>query len=206
MARRCCISPSTLSSWPISLSATILPQDSLKLVFVATSWDYNLALLDRLEGHPLLAGVGCTNELNCSLAAEGYARANGIGVCVVTYGVGAFSAFNGVGSAYAEGFPIILISGSPNPNDIGRHLMNHSLGDYDLTYQLEMAKKITCCALSIRNAEHAPEIIDRVVQECMRQRKPGYIELPANLASSVCPRPRSSSTTLRHRSLAIRLC
>ncbi|KAJ9419458.1 hypothetical protein QL093DRAFT_2015950, partial [Fusarium oxysporum] len=71
--------------------------------------------------------VGCTNELSCSLAAEGYARGKGLGVCITSYSVGAFSAFNGVGSAYAENVPVSLISGSPNTNDIGR-LLNHNLG------------------------------------------------------------------------------
>jgi pyruvate decarboxylase len=57
--------------------------------------DYNLVLLDRLQLHPKLSEVGCANELNCSLAAEGYARANGATACIATYSVGAFSAFNG---------------------------------------------------------------------------------------------------------------
>lgn len=46
--------------------------------------DYNLILLDKLQAHPKLQEIGCTNELNCSLAAEGYARANGVAACVVT--------------------------------------------------------------------------------------------------------------------------
>ncbi|KAH7124252.1 hypothetical protein EDB81DRAFT_607412, partial [Dactylonectria macrodidyma] len=73
--------------------------------------DYNLVLLDKLEAHPALTELGCTNKLNCFLAAEGYARADcvGVGVCVVTYSVGAFSPFNGVSSAYAENLPIILV-------------------------------------------------------------------------------------------------
>ncbi|OAQ59689.1 pyruvate decarboxylase (predicted) [Pochonia chlamydosporia 170] len=151
--------------------------------------DYNLTLLDKLEEHPSLTGIGCTNELNCSLAAEGYARANGIGACVVTYSVGAFSAFNGIGSAYAENLPVILISGAPNTNDADRHLLHHTLAEYDFTYQFEMAKKVTCSAAAIRNSKSAPESIDRVIQACLRQHKPGYIELPTNLASETCVRP-----------------
>lgn len=149
----------------------------------------NLALLDRLGAHPSLTGVGCTNELNCSLAAEGYARAHGIAVCVVTYSVGAFSAFNGIGSAYAENLPVILISGAPNTHDKDQHLLHHTLGEHDFTYQLEMAKKITCCAVSIRNAKSAPELVDRVVWNCIRQQKPGYIELPTNLSTEMCVQP-----------------
>lgn len=102
--------------------------------------DYNLILLDKLEAHPSLTEIGCKNELNCSLAAEGYARGHGVGLCIVTYSVGAFSALNGIGSAYAENLPVILISGSPNTNDVSEHILHHTLGEYDTTYQLEMAK------------------------------------------------------------------
>ncbi|KAI5462014.1 thiamine diphosphate-binding protein [Mariannaea sp. PMI_226] len=151
--------------------------------------DYNLGLLDKLEANPKLTEVGCTNELNCSLAAEGYARANGVGVCVVTFSVGAFSAFNGAGSAYAEDVPIILVSGAPNTNDTGQRLLHHTLGDYDCTYQLEMAKKITCCAVLIRSGVHAPEYIDHAIRTAILARKPVYIELPTNLAGEACARP-----------------
>jgi len=151
--------------------------------------DYNLILLDKLELQPALTEVGCTNELNCSLAAEGYARAHGVGVCVVTYSVGAFSAFNGVGSAYAENLPVILVSGAPNTNDAGHHILHHTLGEYDFTYQLEMAKKITCCAVAIRGAHHAPELIDRAIRTALLERKPAYIEVPTNLSGELCARP-----------------
>ncbi|KAK0710444.1 thiamine diphosphate-binding protein [Apiosordaria backusii] len=127
--------------------------------------DYNLVLLDKLQANPNLTEIGCANELNCSLAAEGYARANGVSACVVTFSVGALSAFNGTGSAYAENLALILISGSPNTNDASQfHLLHHTLGTTDYSYQLEMAKKITCCA-------------------------PCYIEIPTNLSGAECVRP-----------------
>ncbi|EXK24725.1 pyruvate decarboxylase [Fusarium oxysporum f. sp. melonis 26406] len=124
--------------------------------------DYNLILRDKLEAHPSLTEIGCTNELNCSLAAEGYARANGIGVCIVTYSVGAFSTFNGIGSAYAERLPLIL---------------------------LEMARKITCFAARVRQALNAPGIIDTAIRAALTQKKPVYIEVPVNLAGETCLRP-----------------
>jgi pyruvate decarboxylase len=162
--------------------------------------EYNLTLLDKLEEHPSLTGIGCTNELNCSLAAEGYARANGIGVSVVTYGVGAFSAFNGIGSAYAENLAVILISGAPNTNDTDQHLLHHTLGEYNFTFQLEMAKAITCSAVSIRNGKSAPDSIDNVLKACIRQHKPVYIELPTNVSTEICVRPGPiSGLTTPHR-------
>ncbi|KAF4333305.1 pyruvate decarboxylase [Fusarium beomiforme] len=151
--------------------------------------DYNLVLLDKLEAHPSLTEIGCTNELNCSLAAEGYARANGVGVCIVTFSVGAFSAFNGIGSAYAERLPLILVCGGPNTNDEGQHLLHHTLGEYDNTYQLDMAKNITCFAARVCQASRAPDIIDRAIRATLTQKKPVYIEVPVNIAGETCLHP-----------------
>lgn len=152
--------------------------------------DYNLILLDKLQSHPDLTEIGCANELNCSMAAEGYARANGVSACVVTFSVGAISAFNGTGSAYAENLPLILISGSPNTNDAGQfHLLHHTLGINDYTYQIEMAKKITCCAVAVGRPEEAPRLIDRALRAALLSRKPAYIEIPTNLAGAPCVRP-----------------
>lgn len=151
--------------------------------------DYNLILLDKLGAHPALNEIGCTNELNCSLAAEGYARARGVSACVVTYSVGAFSAFNGIGSAYAENLPVILVSGAPNTNDADQHLLHHTLGTHDFNYQLEMAKRITCCAVAIRRAAQAPELIDRALRSALLKRKPVYIEVPTNISREPCAQP-----------------
>lgn len=57
--------------------ATRLAQIGVRRHFVVPG-DYNLVLLDKLEGHPDLSEINCTNELNCAMAAEGYARAVGI--------------------------------------------------------------------------------------------------------------------------------
>lgn len=152
--------------------------------------DYNLILLDKLQSNPELKEIGCTNELNCSMAAEGYARANGVSACVVTFSVGAISAFNGTGSAYSENLPLILISGSPNTNDAGQfHLLHHTLATNDFSYQLEMAKKITCCAVAVGRPEEAPRLIDRAIRTALLSRKPCYIEIPTNLAGAHCVRP-----------------
>jgi pyruvate decarboxylase len=149
-------------------------------------------------GRLTLIEVGCANELNCSMAAEGYARANGAAACVVTYSVGALSAFNGTGSAYAENLPLILISGSPNTNDAGQfHLLHHTLGTSDFTYQLEMAKKITCCAVAVDRASDAPRLIDRAIRTALLSKKPAYIEIPTNLAGAPCMRPGPISAVIR---------
>ena len=84
-----------------SYLANRLAQIGLKHHFVVPG-DYNLLLLDQLLSNQEMQQIGCANELNASFAAEGYARANGAAACVVTFSVGALSAFNGIGGAYAE--------------------------------------------------------------------------------------------------------
>ena len=174
--------------------ATRLEQIGLKHHF-AVAGDYNLVLLDQLLLNENVRQVYCCNELNCGFAAEGYARANGAAACVVTYTVGALSAFNALASAYAESLPVILISGSPNTNDLGaHHLLHHTLGTLDFRYQLEMARHITCEAVAITHPEEAPWLIDKAIRAAFRNRKPVYIEIPCNLSGAHCsaPGPRAS--------------
>jgi pyruvate decarboxylase len=179
-----------------SYLATRLAQIGLRHHFVVPG-DYNLILLDKLALNPHLQQVGCANELNCAFAAEGYARAHGAAACVVTFSVGAFSAFDGIGGAYAENLPVILISGSPNTNDAGAfHLLHHTLGLHDFTYQIEMARKITCAAVSIARAEDAPAMIDHAIRSALLAKKPAYIEIPTNLSGAPCAPPGPVSALL----------
>lgn len=166
-----------------------LVQIGVKHHFVVPG-DYNLVLLDQFLKNQNLLQVGCCNELNCGFAAEGYARANGLGVAVVTYSVGALSALNAIGGAYAENLPVILVSGAPNTNDYSTgHLLHHTMGTQDLTYMLEIARKLTCTAVSITSAEDAPEQIDHVIRTALREQKPAYIEIACNIAAAPCASP-----------------
>lgn len=75
--------------------------------------DYTLDFLDRVLAGPITL-VGNCNELNAGYAADGYARAKGIGAVCVTFGVGGLSLINAIGGAYAEHVPVVVISGAPH--------------------------------------------------------------------------------------------
>ena len=166
-----------------------LSQIGLKHYF-AVAGDYNLVLLDQLLANKSMEQVYCSNELNCGFSAEGYARARGAGAAVVTFSVGALSALNAIGGAYAENLPVILISGTPNSNDRStEHLLHHTLGTHDFLYQLEIAKKLTCAAVSITSAIDAPEQIDFAIQAALREKKPAYIGIACNIAATPCAAP-----------------
>jgi pyruvate decarboxylase len=179
-----------------SYLAARLSQIGLKHHF-AVAGDYNLVLLDQLLTNKSLQQVYCSNELNCGFSAEGYARACGAGAAVVTFSVGALSALNAIGGAYAENLPVILISGTPNTNDrSSEHLLHHTLGTHDFLYQLEIAKKLTCAAVSITSAADAPDQIDETIRSALRERKPVYIGIACNIAGAPCAAPGPISAIL----------
>src|SRR5215470_15047594 len=92
--------------------------------------DYNLELMQQLEDLGDPAWIGNCNELNASYATDAYARINGLGALIVTHGVGALSAINGIAGACSEHVPVILISGSLPLRAIQRgDLMHHTLAD-----------------------------------------------------------------------------
>jgi pyruvate decarboxylase len=152
--------------------------------------DYNLVLLDQLLANKNMEQIGCCNELNASYAAEGYARVHGCGAVVTTMNVGSFSALNGVAGAYAERLPVIIVASSYNTNDASaNHIVHHSLGTHDFSYQYEMFKYVTCAAVRIVHPDNAPSMIDYAIRTALRERKPAYIEIACNLSNSPCVQP-----------------
>ncbi|WP_414468255.1 alpha-keto acid decarboxylase family protein [Methanobacterium sp. ACI-7] len=172
-----------------SYLAKRLEQMGIEHYFVVPG-DFNLMLLDELLKNNKLKQIGGSNELNAAYAAEGYARVRGAAAVVVTFNVGAFSAINGIASAYAERLPVIFISGGFNTNDqIEGNIPHHTLQVKDLNYQYDMIQKITCDAAQIMHEKDAPHLIDRVIHNALTKRLPGYIEIPCNLADAPCPEP-----------------
>jgi hypothetical protein len=130
------------------------------------------------------------DELNASYAAEAYARVNGCGAVLATMNVGSFSALNGVAGAYAERLPVIFVASGYNTNDTSAsHLLHHSLGTHDLSYQYEMFKYVTCAAVRIVHPDDAPSMIDHAIRAALRESKPAYIEIACNLSDASCPEP-----------------
>lgn len=113
--------------------------------------DFNLTLLDHLISDPELNLIGCCNELNAGYAADGYARAKGVGACVVTFTVGGLSVLNAIAGAYSENLPVICIVGGPNSNDYGTNrILHHTIGLPDFTQELQCFRTVTCFQVTIR--------------------------------------------------------
>ncbi len=149
--------------------------------------DYTLDFLDELVASPL-QWVGNCNELNAGYAADGYARLNGAGAAVVTYGVGGLSIMNAVAGAYAEHVPVIVINGAPpaRRREAGA-MVHHLVSNYYL--QLDIFKTITADAAILTDAVKAPDEIDRVLRNCISLKLPAYLELPADMTRAACREP-----------------
>jgi indolepyruvate decarboxylase len=160
-----------------------LAQAGVNHVF-GVAGDYVLDLMDKVVSSPLQLVTTC-NELNAGYAADGYARVKGIGALMVTYGVGGLSALNAVAGAYAERVPLIVISGAPHTRlSRGHVLMHHVVGQYEM--QLKMYEKITVYSAALHDARTAPAQIDRALAECLRLKRPVYLEVPVDVVGQPC--------------------
>jgi indolepyruvate decarboxylase len=144
--------------------------------------DYNLELMQQLEDRGEPAWIGNCNELNASYATDAYARINGIGALIVTHGVGALSAINGIAGAYSEHVPVICISGSIPLRAIQRgDLMHHTLADREKGDFCRMFAEVTTAQARL-TPENAVAEIDRLVPTAWRRKLPVYLELPSDIS------------------------
>ncbi|KAL5989571.1 Pyruvate decarboxylase 1 [Asimina triloba] len=143
----------------------------------AVPGDFNLTLLDHLIAEPELKLIGCCNELNAGYAADGYARARGVGACVVTFTVGGLSVINAIAGAYSENLPVICIVGGPNSNDYGTNrILHHTIGLPDFSQELRCFQTVTCFQAVemavVNNLDGAHELIDTAISTALKENKP----------------------------------
>jgi pyruvate decarboxylase len=159
--------------------------------YFAVPGDYNLVLLDGLLSAPGLQYIGCCNELNAGYAADGYARARGVGAVVVTYSVGSLSVLNAVAGSASEELPLIVIAGGPGTRAKaeGRRL-HHTLGTLDYAYPRTIFEQICAESVILPDLDEAPALIDRTLMAAVSRRQPVYIEVPCDLAGGLVSPPQ----------------
>ncbi|OAL34719.1 hypothetical protein AYO20_05914 [Fonsecaea nubica] len=145
--------------------------------------DFTLRALDYLEPAGV-KWVGTCNELSAGYAADGYARVRGLGALLTTYGVGELSAINAVAGSFSEHVPVVSIVGTPQRRlQDQRRNVHHTLGDGRPRVFAEMARHVTVAQANLVDEATAPGEIDRTILAALRESRPAYIELPADMAS-----------------------
>src|SRR6202049_1023996 len=92
--------------------------------------DFAFKLCDAVARSEAIRWVGCSNELDASTAADGYARVRGCSMLMTTYAVGELSALNGVMGAKAERSCVFHLVGMPTMRNqrVGK-IIHHTFGD-----------------------------------------------------------------------------
>lgn len=152
--------------------------------FFGLPGDYNLDILYAIENNKNTHWVGCTNELNAGYAADGYARVRGYGALVTTYGVGELSAINAIAGSYAENVPVVHIVGIPSSKSIDKkELLHHNFQDVNYNAFSDAYKNVTA-HVSFLNRDNAKIEIDKALKVLVKEKKPVYIAIPADIAKS----------------------
>jgi indolepyruvate decarboxylase len=146
--------------------------------------DYAFPVGDAVDRNPNIKWTGCSNELNASYAADGYARVRGAAMLSTTYAVGELSAINGVMGAKAERSLVFHVVGMPSyQNQRLRKTMHHTFGDGDFGNFINISAQAACCHAVI-NPDNCVIEMERVIAEARRNNQPAYIVVPSDYAQA----------------------
>ena len=145
--------------------------------------DYVINFYNKLEESPIEV-IGTCSEQGAGFAADAYARVNGIGAVCITYSVGGLNTINAIAGAYAEKSPVIVISGAPGLQERDSDfLLHHSIRDFNS--QLKIFNEVTVASAQLEDPNTAIYEIDRVINACIRYKRPVYLELPRDMVDTL---------------------
>ena len=141
--------------------------------------DFALTLYDALV-ESKIEPIIMTHEPAVGFAADAYSRIRGLGLAVVTYGVGGLNMVNAVAGAYAEKSPLVILSGSPGVKERQeRDLLHHKIKTFDT--QRRVYEEITIYTAILDNPATAREQIHRAIDYATTFKRPVYLEIPRDL-------------------------
>lgn len=122
-----------------------------------------------------LRHILCRNEQAGAFMADGYARATGeVGVVITTAGPGATNASTGIAEAYADGIPVLLISGQVDSSRV-----NEERGAYHEMDLQSFFKPITKWNALVQRAEDLVETLAEAFAQLHTPRiRPVQISVP----------------------------
>jgi indolepyruvate decarboxylase len=156
--------------------------------------DYAFPVGDAVDRNPNIKWIGCSNELNASYAADGYARARGAAMLSTTYAVGELSAINGVMGAKAERSLVFHVVGMPSyQNQRLRKTMHHTFGDGIFDRFIDISAQ-AACSHAVIDPDNCMIEMERVIAEARRNNQPAYIVVPSDYAQAPVTPTRSAAS------------
>lgn len=137
---------------------------------------HNIELYDELQESGSIQPVLVTHEGGAAFMADAVSRSSdSVGVLVVVPAAGLTHAMSGVGEAFLDGIPMLIISGGVR-NDMEQGFQLH---DVD---QQALMRPLTKAAYRIESYDEVVDTVYRAYRTAIGDEPgPVYIELPANL-------------------------
>ena len=112
----------------------------------------NLAVMDALyDGSGAPRFITAHDERSAACMADGYARASGRpGVCLVTTGPGMTNLLTGVGGAFRDSSPVVLLTANNRGRDLGRD-------DAQEANHVDLLRSLTKWSLLVTDVDRIPE-------------------------------------------------
>jgi indolepyruvate decarboxylase len=133
-----------------------------------------------------IQSITMTHEPGAGFAADAYARVNGLGLVCVTYCVGGLNVLNAIAGAYAEKSPVVVLSGAPGRKDREKDpLLHHKVKTFDTQHRVY--QEVTCATACLLDEQTAAAEIVRVVEACLKHKRPVYIEVPYDMVDREIP-------------------
>src|ERR1700692_3057419 len=131
--------------------ASFLVERGIRSIFTVPGGG-NMYLVDAVGQAEGLEVIPNHHEQASAMAAEGYARVTeGVGVALVTSGPGATNAITGVGEAWTESAPLLIISGQVKRADLKGDSGLRQKGPQEVDI-VSMVKGITKYAVTIMDS------------------------------------------------------
>ena len=144
--------------------------------------DFALTLYDALAESEI-EPIVMTHEPSVGFAADAYSRIRGLGLAVVTYGVGGLNMINSVAGAYAEKSPLVILSGAPGVQERQkRDLLHHKVKTFDT--QRRVYEEVTIYAATLDNPATADAQIHTALDYAMTFKRPVYLEIPRDMVEA----------------------
>lgn len=137
---------------------------------------HNIELYDELNNSKMITPVLVTHECGAAFMADGVSRtSNSIGTLVIVPAAGTTNAASGIGEAYLDGIPMLVIS-SGTRRDSGRHYQLHQIDQEKLIWGLTKAFYL------VKNHEEIIPTIYRAYNLAISgEPGPVFIEIPSEL-------------------------
>lgn len=149
-----------------------LKENGVRVLF-GIPGSHNLPIYDALyhDRGDIRIISGC-QESACAFMADGFARASGrVGVCLTTAGPGVANASTGLGEAYGDSVPILLISGEVRTAAVGKEV-----GAYHEMDLLGFTRPVTKWNARAETVEQIPPLLAKAFEE-MQKGRPGPVHL-----------------------------